>query len=237
MNQRAEALEILKRARDLLQEQLVERVVAARDEILADALGLSYAGEIDALYEQVGARLSRVQSMLANLPPALQETSDEPVGPQPSSRPALPSPRISRGAIVPPSANPRTSVVSAGGAVPVMIAGEQGTVPDGTQLWRNLALAVHTRQAPATAAALSRLFELTPEQAQRCAAFFLAEHADHSAMLRRVVALHQELAGNATDAVLRLSWECFGAAGLEAVGARFLEEMASKNNPDKSSRH
>ena len=68
MDERTEAIRILERARDLLAEQLSERVAHSRDEIFDDALGLSYLSEIGSIYEQLGQRLQQVNNMLANLP-------------------------------------------------------------------------------------------------------------------------------------------------------------------------
>src|SRR5262245_57012628 len=76
MNDRSRALEILKRARDILAEQLTDRVLQASDGILEDALGMSYVGEIDALFEQLGTRLAHLNALIANLPP-VQEMKGE----------------------------------------------------------------------------------------------------------------------------------------------------------------
>ncbi|MEX0585737.1 MAG: hypothetical protein WD176_03785, partial [Pirellulales bacterium] len=73
MNDRALALSILREARDVLAQRLTERILEVRDELLDDAHGLVYAGEIDALYEQLAVRLNHVNVMLSNLPASAEE--------------------------------------------------------------------------------------------------------------------------------------------------------------------
>src|SRR3954447_22513114 len=68
MNETARALDILKEAKETLANRLTEKVLEQQDEILADARGDSYMNEIESLYEQVGLKLSHVNSMLSNLP-------------------------------------------------------------------------------------------------------------------------------------------------------------------------
>src|SRR5204863_9597031 len=68
MNDRARATEILRKARAILAERLMEKIVEQRDDLLDDARGDSYMNEIESLYEQVGVKLSHVSQMLSNLP-------------------------------------------------------------------------------------------------------------------------------------------------------------------------
>ena len=75
MNQRSLAIAILQRARDVLTEQLTDRVIESRHEIEADAAGGSYLSEIESLYDQLGGRLAHLNAMLANLPPDSTPTS------------------------------------------------------------------------------------------------------------------------------------------------------------------
>src|SRR4029077_19634541 len=68
MNDRARATEILREARTILAERLMELIADRREELLDDARGESYMNEIESLYEQVGMKLSHVSQMLSNLP-------------------------------------------------------------------------------------------------------------------------------------------------------------------------
>jgi hypothetical protein len=79
MNDNAQAKEILTQARDHLVERIVNRIVEAREEILDDAMGESYMGEIEVIYEQLGGRLNHVNAMLANMP-AAEKAESRPAG-------------------------------------------------------------------------------------------------------------------------------------------------------------
>jgi hypothetical protein len=68
------ARETLVRARAILQERLVERLVDVREDFLADAAGGVFEGEINAVFDHIGSRLSQVSQMLAVLPE--QQPSD-----------------------------------------------------------------------------------------------------------------------------------------------------------------
>ena len=68
MNNRADAIAILRQAREILARRLTERVLELEDELLDDARGLTYFGEIETVYEQVAVRLSHVNAMLNHLP-------------------------------------------------------------------------------------------------------------------------------------------------------------------------
>src|SRR5262245_11333893 len=68
MNDRVRASEILRKARAILAERMMEKILEQREELLDDARGDSYMNEIESLYEQVGMKLSHVSQMLANLP-------------------------------------------------------------------------------------------------------------------------------------------------------------------------
>jgi len=68
MDDRSRALEVLRQPRELLVDRLCQRIVDTQDEILDDALGQNYSHEIESLHDQLGLRLSHVNSLLANLP-------------------------------------------------------------------------------------------------------------------------------------------------------------------------
>jgi len=67
MSDRARAIEVLTAARDELARRLVERVVDAAPELLDEARGDSYGGEIDAIHDQLAARLASVNAMLSQI--------------------------------------------------------------------------------------------------------------------------------------------------------------------------
>ena len=81
MNERQHAIDLLRRARDILAERVTEHVLANKDEILEDALGLAYSSEIDAMYETMGVRLAHLNQLLSSLPfEEEEEVAEEPAG-------------------------------------------------------------------------------------------------------------------------------------------------------------
>src|SRR2546421_12476449 len=68
MNERTRATDVLRKARNILAERMMELVLEQREELLDDARGDSYMNEIESLYEQIGVKLSHVGQMLSNLP-------------------------------------------------------------------------------------------------------------------------------------------------------------------------
>jgi len=72
MNEQPSARKVLLAARSELARRLSELVLAAEEEVLADARGESYMNEIETLYEQVGIKLAHVNQMLAGLPADLE---------------------------------------------------------------------------------------------------------------------------------------------------------------------
>lgn len=67
MNDLTRAIEVLKQAREILTARLAERVVDGYEEILDDAAGLSFAGAIESVHDQLGQRLGNVTALLAHL--------------------------------------------------------------------------------------------------------------------------------------------------------------------------
>lgn len=89
MNEQPSARKVLLAARSELARRLSELVLAAEEEVLADARGESYMNEIETLYEQVGIKLAHVNQMLAGLPADLEVEIATPA-PTPSPSPASP---------------------------------------------------------------------------------------------------------------------------------------------------
>jgi hypothetical protein len=196
MNDRSRAIDVLQRARDLLAERLTERILESRDEILADALGMSYQSEIDAVYEQIGVRLNHVSAMLGNLPPEIDPPDEPPAAESSADEPAadiiaLPAPRPIAGYLL--------------GREPVS--------------FRTFGLQIQTGNLGAAGASLAALFDLTPERGEQCAEHFFARLRENPAVMGRAQALRQELASGNFNQSLSLLWECFGLQGIESIAA------------------
>ena len=196
MNDRSRAIDILRRARDLLAERLTERILESRDEILADAMGLSYQSEIDAIYEQLGARLNHVSSMLGSLPPETELAPDETptagqgsAGEAPAGPPALPSPRPIAG----------------------YLAGRE------TSSFRTFGLQVQAGDIGGVGGSLAFLFGLPAERGQRCAEFFFRRMREERTVSMKVQLLRHELQSGNHRAVQQLLSDCFGLQELESI--------------------
>lgn len=81
-SERYRALLLLKQARKLLTERLEEAVLELGEDLLEDARGDSFSGEIDTLHEKLGIRLNQVNVLLAGLSEANDTDDDETSGPQ-----------------------------------------------------------------------------------------------------------------------------------------------------------
>lgn len=86
MNEQPSARKVLLAARSELARRLSELVLAAEEEVLADARGESYMNEIETLYEQVGIKLAHVNQMLAGLPADLEVEIATPSTPSPTTQ-------------------------------------------------------------------------------------------------------------------------------------------------------
>ena len=91
MNQRNQAIETLKAARDLLAEQLTERILECREEILDDASGDSFLGEIEQIYEKFGNRLGHLNSLISSLPAVVPGLPEKSTDARPAALPAAES--------------------------------------------------------------------------------------------------------------------------------------------------
>lgn len=194
MNDRNRAIDVLKRARDLLAERLTERILESRDDLLADAMGLAYQSEIDAVYEQVGARLNHVSAMLGSLPPEDEPKDEQAAGTQTGESavtgpPALPAPR------------PIAGYLAAREPISFRTFGRQ----------------VQSGDIGGAGASLAILFDLSPERGQRCAEHFFTRLRHEPTVMMKAQGLRQELATNNFNASLTLLWECFGLQGMESI--------------------
>ena len=213
MNERNQAIDILKRARDLLAERLTEQVLASRDEILEDAMGMSYESEINAIYDQMGARLNHLSAMIGSLPPEPEATEDktnqtkannEEPGPK-----ALPAPKPIAGYLAPRE--------------PIS--------------FRTFAYQVNSGDVKGAGTSLSILFGLEPQRGQRCAETFFQKLKKDPNVMLKAQQLRQELTNGNFNASLVLLWECFGLQGVESIGViqalrLHLEASAASESPE-----
>lgn len=188
MNDTARAKEILAQARVALVERIVHRIVEAQEEILDDAAGDSYMGEIEAIYEQLGGRLNQVNAMLANLPAGPDMPPDD-------------------GKTQPPPADDAT-------APPDQQSPETGAQEAS---FETFVRQIRLGDIEAAGAALAELFEFDTDQGHRCAQVFGKKMKQEPGFMVRAMNLRGHLATGSHNASLMLLWECFGLQGLDAI--------------------
>jgi hypothetical protein len=231
MNDRARAIAILKQARDILAKRLTERVLDSREEILEDAEGLTYCGEIDSIYEQLAVRLNHISAMLSSLPPV----EDERVAPPPKS--------TARGL----EYKPRPGVFQADTSLPATVGASDaaGTIstaepPSGRYLaeavpspvtFESFGRQIVAGEVEAAGRSLAVLFAVGEESGLRCAATFYQRLCESPETLTKAMRLHHELQSGSMHNSLRLLWECFGLDGLESIAVmRTLQARLSGHN-------
>jgi hypothetical protein len=208
MNDRQQAIDLLRRARDILAERLTDRILQNKDAILEDALGLSYSSEIDGMYEQVGMRLAHVNQLLSNLPaeeiissedaPAAEETPldaakeeflDPPHSHVPAPHLALPAP----GELL-------------------QLAGPTPSVS-----FQKFATRIFMGDVNGAGAILAELFELEDARAVRCARVFYDGVRHNPEVIAKAAQLRRELQSGSYNTALVLLHDCFGLAGVESI--------------------
>jgi len=221
MNERAQAISVLQQARDILAERLTERILESREAILEDALGLSYASEIDAVQEQVGLRLNNVQMLLNNLPPI----EDAPV---PTNEDIVSAPQPPALGYEPEqvSAAESASDVSADGTVYYAEASGVTTLAAPPALpappaitFQSFAERVMANDLDGAGIVLAGLLDVSHNRGRECARRFQEQLAERPQFLQKAMTLRSELAAGSVNGALLLLWECFGLQGLESIAA------------------
>jgi hypothetical protein len=222
MNDRARAIALLKQARELLAERLTERVLAGSDELLEDAAGFSYMGEIEALYEQVGTRLVHVSQMLSNLPPV----NDPPEGDF-----------VSDGASAAASEESASDEASSheggeGGTESIIVGGPLGLKTPGLPgpaisdhvlasrppSFQTFAAQIQFGDVESAGRTLAVLFGVEASRGVQCASVFAERLDNEPGFLAKAMQLRKELEKDGINAAIMLLHECFGLNGLECVG-------------------
>lgn len=229
MSERVRAQGILRQAKEVLIQRLTEYVLDHEDEILADAHGESYMGDIDALYDQVGMRLSHVTQMLANLPAEM-----EPAGSGSSSTSHTtqgfaghhPDNTFTLATETSPSADAFVADTTPALPGPVFVATAALPAPRSMETDEErltpvsfVLFVTEIRQGdlPSAGRTLARLFEVDPTRGFRCASFFAERMERDANFLTRAMQLRTELQSEGHNGPLMLLYECFGLTGIESV--------------------
>lgn len=215
MNDRARAVQILEQARDILLNRLTERVLEAEEEILDDARGHTYAGEIDSLHDQLGMRINHVNAILAAIP-------------RPEEGP--PANIVGGAAFEPEQA---TSVIA--GYLPVPTADSRATVietaPEPACALQCFVDRVATDDLDAAARALAALLDTSESRARACVETFHSRLLAEPTFIDKAVELRRHVEGGSVNAALALLRECFDLRGEESLAAlRSLRARAARGH-------
>lgn len=209
-SERDEAIRILKRARDVLSERLVQRILEAKQEILDDAEGLSYLSEIETLYDDLGGRLAHVGTMLSHLPPA----------PEPSGVEADAGSGPVFTGFASYEAPPGTASSASFG--PLALPAPSMTVTEVPRLpapgtFEAFLVQIHRADLGGAADVLAELFDIDATRARHCTEAFSAQLVREPNAVAKLDQMRSELQSGAINGVLVLLWECFGLRGFEAL--------------------
>lgn len=219
MDQRAEALFILKQARDLLADRLAERIVASKNDILEEAGGLLFGGEIDAVFEQIGGKLMHVSQMLSALPAEepLADVSDPPTPDAFSSGSQL----ILSDYGAQDVNSPTSSLIALPGLpAPEAIRSEAATqnVDAPSASFQDFAARIRTGDLAAAGSILAELFGVDAPRGQQCAIRFAEQLTVDAGFWETAMQLRGELNSSGQNGALLLLQKCFGLSGVEAIG-------------------
>ncbi|MCH8922180.1 MAG: hypothetical protein IIA67_03395 [Planctomycetes bacterium] len=215
MNQRNQAIETLKAARDSLAEQLTERILECREEILDDARGDSFMGEIEQIYEKFGNRLSHLNSLISSLPavvPGLPEKSSD-------ARPAaLPAPESKAEKSDETSSDEWGAELETDEAEPAAD-NATGEEPIERVTFETFVGQLRAADMQGAGETLGVLLGVGTDRGVICATDFAEKFVADPTVMLKAMNLRTELQAGNHNASLMLLWECFGLRGLESIGA------------------
>jgi hypothetical protein len=209
MSDRDVAVRLLCEARDILTARLVERVNEAGDNLLDDARGESYGGEIELLFEQIGNRLNQVNVMLSALP-SFSEASTIDAD-------------AAAGRDIPSAANSRTQIVSAGANPAVATSSFElgfelaGAVASLSPEWDQFRRQILADDLDAAGRTLTNLLDVTPARGRQCVQRFTEAIAEDPQWPHRLASLSNALKHGSAHDSLVLLWDLFGLQGAESL--------------------
>lgn len=213
------AQNILSRARSIMTQRLIERVLECEEGILDDAQGDSFHGEIEQLFEQFGTRLSQLQTVMSHMTPPehapVATTADDEDEPDevPSVRkvdPRLETQRVS-------TEDLRHRPLALPAPTEDGPAAEEAVPPEGELTFRDFLQTISSRDTEQGGHVLSELFDLSEVRGRQCAQHFLQQYEAQPEFLLRAMRLRRELRVGTANSVLLLLWECFGLQGVESL--------------------
>lgn len=212
LSEQAQAVDLLTQARDILAARLTQRILELGADLLDDARGESYAGEIDSLYDQIGTRLNQINTMLAGLP----ATSDVPTTETFSTAHSSPdAPHFVVQTIGPAAESTGELFISED----LTIAKESPSKSGEASTYPLFVQDIIRRDTAAAGRRLMNVLDISPERGERCAFRFREQLDRDPSFLGKIQELRRSLHSGATNEALLLLWECFGLQGDESTAA------------------
>lgn len=219
MNDRTRALEILRRARDLLADRLTERILDSEEGLLDDARGDSYLGDIDSIFDQFGTKLAHLNQLINNLP---LETEESPSPPEPPYAGDHAGPAAADAAMAeemvathPAAITGPLMIAPPGLPAPRVAADELEFTAPNFQLFSEQMQDDELLNAART---LAILLDISEARGMQCVRVFHRRWQGDEAFLLKVMQLRSEVLANSYNSALMLLAECFGLVGIEAIG-------------------
>jgi hypothetical protein len=203
----------LQQARDILVQRLTDRILDMREELLDDAHGRTYCGEIDALYEQIALRLNHVNVMLSSLPAPAEPP---PAAPALTTLPALPGPSLEIGGRLESSLFQADTGQSSGRDT--MASAHEAMALTSPVTFELFARQIAGDDLDSASRSLAVLFAVEPLVARRCAGTFHQRYRRRSETLQQALQLHRELQTGNINGSLLLLRDCFGLEGKDLIG-------------------
>jgi hypothetical protein len=213
LSEQEQALQLLTQARDILAGRLTERILELGSDLLDDARGDSYAGEIDSLYDQIGTRLNQINTMLAGLPSSYPAPATESFT---AAAPGIPdAPHFVVQTIGPTTDSSGELFISED----LTIAKESPAKLSEPSTYPLFVQDIIRRDTVAAGRRLTGVLDLTAERGERCALRFREQLDRDPSFLGKVQQLRRSLHAEASNEALLLLWECFGLQGEESIAA------------------
>jgi hypothetical protein len=212
MNDRSLAISILQRARDTLSARLAQRIVESRQEIETDAQGGAYLSEIEAIYDQIGARLAHLNAMLANLP-AEPEAPEEPKAAESASEIVYAD--LASGHGLPLDLEP--PAVPARLGLPAPSSCDSPAVEPLVEMFANIVIHTQAGEHAQAAALVAELFDVKPSQARRGAEAFSRRMEEFPDLALRFEELGAAIKETNDYAAATLLADCFEFQAIDAL--------------------
>jgi hypothetical protein len=227
MSQPQQAHRILSQAREILMQRLAERVLENQEEILDDARGNSYLGEIEALYEQMGMKLSHLNQILSALPNDFEMSGSATEGSDPyrSSDPGEGARDYDATGLDSSPTSPYGASPSAPQLLALPAPIDESPLRSAVQIEippaaiEDFVAAAFEKNESTAAVLLGRILDCGHDQATVCSRVFIERFREGGNIDDVVHVMHQRIVLGGYNDGLMLLWDYFGLSGFHAIAA------------------